>query len=57
MATRPLPVSAVIFDCDGVLVNSEEIAQDVEVAAERVVPDWAEAAALFDQLSASPIQS
>jgi HAD superfamily hydrolase (TIGR01509 family) len=25
------PISAVIFDCDGVLVNSEEIAQDVEL--------------------------
>ena len=27
-----LPTAAVIFDCDGVLVNSEEIAQDVEMA-------------------------
>src|SRR5688572_29909025 len=26
------PISAVIFDCDGVLVNSEEIAQEVELA-------------------------
>lgn len=32
MAAPSLPVSAVIFDCDGVLVNSEEIAQEVEVA-------------------------